>query len=144
MALERRFQIVIVDEPTEEDAISILRGIKDKYEVHHGVRIQDDAVISAVELSSRYISDRFLPDKAIDVMDEAGSRARIAAMVRPPDLKHIEEEINNIQIQKKDAIENQSFEEAANLRDKEKSLKNFISVNDPKFCLSASLEAPNL
>ena len=122
-ALERRFQSLVVNAPSVEDAIEILSGIVYKYEEHHHVKYTDAALEEAVKLSERYITGRQLPDKAIDVMDEAGARARIAAMVRPPDLKHIEEEINNIQIQKKDAIENQSFEAAANLRDKEKSLK---------------------
>ncbi|MCH2205794.1 MAG: ATP-dependent Clp protease ATP-binding subunit [Lentisphaerales bacterium] len=122
-ALERRFQSLVVNAPSGEDAIEILSGIVYKYEEHHHVKYTDAALEEAVKLSERYITGRQLPDKAIDVMDEAGARARIAAMVRPPDLKHIEEEINNIQIQKKDAIENQSFEAAANLRDKEKSLK---------------------
>ncbi|MCM8525890.1 MAG: ATP-dependent Clp protease ATP-binding subunit, partial [Lentisphaeraceae bacterium] len=122
-ALERRFQSLVVNAPNIEDAIEILRGIVYKYEEHHHVEYTQDALEEAVRLSERYITGRQLPDKAIDVMDEAGARARIAAMVRPPDLQHIEDEINGIQQSKKDAIENQKFEEAANLRDKEKSLK---------------------
>jgi len=122
-ALERRFQSLVVNAPNIEDAIEILKGIVYKYEEHHHVNYTPDALEEAVRLSDRYITGRQLPDKAIDVMDEAGARARIAAMVRPPDLKHIEDQINEIQQSKKDAIENQKFEEAANLRDKEKTLK---------------------
>ncbi|MCM8541226.1 MAG: ATP-dependent Clp protease ATP-binding subunit [Lentisphaeraceae bacterium] len=122
-ALERRFQSLVVNAPNIEDAIDILKGIVYKYEEHHHVEYTPDALEEAVRLSARYITGRQLPDKAIDVMDEAGARARIAAMVRPPDLQHIEDEINGIQQSKKDAIENQKFEEAANLRDKEKGLK---------------------
>ena len=122
-ALERRFQSLVVNAPNIEDAIDILKGIVYKYEEHHHVKYTPDALEEAVRLSDRYITGRQLPDKAIDVMDEAGARARIAAMVRPPDLKHIEDQINGIQQSKKDAIENQKFEEAANLRDKEKNLK---------------------
>ena len=99
-ALERRFQSVIVDEPDEDDAISILRGIKDKYEVHHGVRIKDDAVIAAVELSSRYISDRFLPDKAIDLMDEAASKLKIEIASVPEELDEVERKIMQLEIER--------------------------------------------
>ena len=99
-ALERRFQSVIVDEPNQEDAISILRGIKEKYEVHHGVRIQDDAVIAAVELSSRYISDRFLPDKAIDLMDEAASKLRIEIDSLPEELDELNRKIMQLEIER--------------------------------------------
>jgi ATP-dependent Clp protease ATP-binding subunit ClpB len=99
-ALERRFQMVIVDEPTIEDAISILRGIKDKYELHHGVRIKDDAVISAVELSSRYISDRFLPDKAIDLMDEAAAKLRIEIDSLPEELDELQRKIMQLEIER--------------------------------------------
>ncbi len=99
-ALERRFQTVIVDEPTQEDAVSILRGIKEKYEVHHGVRIKDDAVIAAVELSSRYISDRFLPDKAIDLMDEAASKLRIEIDSLPEELDELNRKIMQLEIER--------------------------------------------
>ena len=99
-ALERRFQAIMVDEPTQEDAISILRGIKEKYEVHHGVRIQDDAVISAVELSTRYISDRFLPDKAIDLMDEAASKLRIEIDSLPEELDELNRKIMQLEIER--------------------------------------------
>src|SRR5881275_1444905 len=99
-ALERRFQPVFVGEPSVEDTISILRGLKERYEVHHGVRIKDSAIVAAATLSHRYISGRFLPDKAIDVMDEAGARARINAMTRPPDVKGIEKEIEEIRVER--------------------------------------------
>ena len=99
-ALERRFQAVMVDEPNQEDAVSILRGIKEKYEVHHGVRIQDDAVISAVELSTRYISDRFLPDKAIDLMDEAASKLRIEIDSLPEELDELNRKIMQLEIER--------------------------------------------
>ncbi|MFY8037999.1 MAG: AAA family ATPase, partial [Cyclobacteriaceae bacterium] len=99
-ALERRFQAVMVDEPTVEDSISILRGIKDKYELHHGVRIKDDAVISAVELSSRYISDRFLPDKAIDLMDEAASKLRLEMDSLPEELDEMNRKIMQLEIER--------------------------------------------
>jgi ATP-dependent Clp protease ATP-binding subunit ClpC len=122
-ALERRFQTVKVEEPSVEDAIKILRGLKSKYEMHHKARFSEKAIVAAVELSSRYLPSRFLPDKAIDIMDEAGSKARIAAMTRPPELKGIEEEIETIRIEKEEAIREQDFEKAAHLRDKEKQAK---------------------
>lgn len=127
-ALERRFQSVVVNAPSIEDATEILKGIVYKYEEHHHVKYTDTALEEAVKLSDRYISGRQLPDKAIDVMDEAGARARISAMVRPPDMQDIEGKISDIQTKKKDAIENQSFEEAAKLRDEEKTLKNELQT----------------
>ena len=125
-ALERRFQSLIVNPPSIEDATDILRGIVHKYEDHHNVSYTDEALQDAVKLSNRYITNRQLPDKAIDVMDEAGSHARINAMVRPPDLKTLEDKINQVQVDKKTSIEKQKFEEAAALRDKEKQLKKDI------------------
>ena len=122
-ALERRFQQVKVDEPSVEDAIKILHGLKGKYEAHHKARYQGKALETAVQLSSRYLPARFLPDKAIDIMDEAGAKARIAAMTRPPELKVIEAEIEAIRADKEVAIKEQDFEKAAHLRDKEKSAK---------------------
>jgi len=119
-ALERRFQPIIVGEPSVEDAIDILKGIRDKYEAHHGVKISDEALISAVKLSKRYIQDRFLPDKAIDLIDEAASKVRIDNLTTPPDLKSKEDEIANIKAMKDDAAKNQKFEEAAKLRDDER------------------------
>src|SRR6187551_2047798 len=122
-ALERRFQTVKVDAPTVEEAIQILKGLRPKYEQHHKAKLTDEALEQAVKLSERYITGRFLPDKAIDVMDEAGARARINAMTRPPDVKEIEREIEEIRIEKEAAIKAQDFEKAASLRDKEKQTK---------------------
>ena len=121
-ALERRFQPVKVDEPTLAHTIEILKGIRDKYEAHHRVTITDQALVAAANLADRYISDRFLPDKAIDLIDEAGSRLRIKRMQTPPDLKEIETKINDVQEAKKKAVEDQRFEEAGRLRDQERQL----------------------
>ena len=121
-ALERRFQPVNVAEPTEEDAVLILKGLKDKYEAHHKVKIEDDAIKAAVKLSSRYINDRFLPDKAIDLIDEAASRVRLTASAAPNELKEIENKISSVSAEKDDAVNSQEFERAAALRDKEKEL----------------------
>ncbi len=123
-ALERRFQPVKVEAPSIEDAIEILKGLRVKYEEHHKASFTDEAVAAAVNLSDRYITDRFLPDKAIDVMDEAGSRARIGTMTRPPEVKDIEAEIEDIKTRKEKAIKNQDFEGAAAMRDKEKQTKD--------------------
>ncbi len=122
-ALERRFQSVKVEAPSIEDAIEILKGLRHKYEQHHKAEFTDDAVAAAVKLSDRYITDRFLPDKAIDVLDEAGSRARIGTMTRPPESKALETDIEDIKTQKERAIKNQDFEGAAAMRDKEKQAK---------------------
>jgi ATP-dependent Clp protease ATP-binding subunit ClpC len=122
-ALERRFQAVKVEAPSIEDAIEILKGLRHKYEEHHKAEFTDDAVTAAVKLSDRYITDRFLPDKAIDVLDEAGSRARIGTMTRPPESKALENDIEEIKTQKERAIKNQDFEGAAAMRDKEKQAK---------------------
>jgi len=122
-ALERRFQSVLVKEPSVDEAVLILKGLRRKYEDHHHARFSDDAVREAVELSSRYLTERFLPDKAIDIMDEAGSRARISQMTRPPELKAFEEEIEQIKLDKENAIRDQKFEEAASLRDRERDAR---------------------
>jgi len=122
-ALERRFQSVKVEAPSIEDAIEILKGLRHKYEEHHKAEFTDRAVEAAVKLSDRYIPDRFLPDKAIDVLDEAGSRARITTMTRPPEVKLIEAEIEEVKNRKERAIKNQDFEGAAAMRDKEKQAK---------------------
>ena len=123
-ALERRFQTVKVEAPNVEDAIQILKGLRPKYEAHHRAKITDSAIELCAKLSDRYITGRFLPDKAIDVMDEAGARARIASMTRPPDVKHIEAEIEEIRGEKEAAIKAQDFEKAAGLRDTEKQAKD--------------------
>jgi ATP-dependent Clp protease ATP-binding subunit ClpC len=122
-ALERRFQTVKVEAPTVEEAVQILRGLRPKYEAHHKAKLSDEALDAAVRLSDRYLTGRFLPDKAIDVMDEAGARARINAMTRPPDVKEIEKEIDAIRADKEAAIKAQDFEKAAALRDSEKQAK---------------------
>ena len=122
-ALERRFQSVLVGEPSKEDALLILRGLRDKYEAHHKLKISDEALSAAVSLSVRYIPDRFLPDKAIDLVDEAASRLRITAFTSPPDLKDLENKIHDLGAQKEEAISAQKFEEAAKLRDEEQTLK---------------------
>lgn len=123
-ALERRFQPVNVAEPSEEDAVLILKGLKDKYEAHHKVKITDAAIEAAVKLSARYISDRFLPDKAIDLIDEAASRVRLTASAAPAELKELEEKIANTEAEKDEAVNSQEFERAAALRDSENKLKD--------------------
>jgi ATP-dependent Clp protease ATP-binding subunit ClpC len=123
-ALERRFQTVKVEAPSVDEAVQILRGLRPKYEAHHKARLTDEALDAAVKLSDRYLTGRFLPDKAIDVMDEAGARARINAMTRPPDVKEIEKEIEVIRADKESAIKAQDFEKAASLRDSEKQAKD--------------------
>jgi ATP-dependent Clp protease ATP-binding subunit ClpC len=121
-ALERRFQPVKVEEPTVEHTIEILKGLRDRYESHHRVTITDQALVAAANLADRYIADRHLPDKAIDLIDEAGSRLRIKRMSTPPAFKELESELAEVVNQKKSAVENQNFEEAGTLRDKEKEL----------------------
>ena len=123
-ALARRFQEVRVEEPTVEDSIQILRGLRDRYEAHHRIRITDEALVAAAELSSRYIQDRYLPDKAIDLIDEAASRMRIRTMSAPPAQRELEDEIERVRKEKETAIEGQDFEAAANLRDQERKLSN--------------------
>ncbi len=123
-ALERRFQSVKVDAPSVDEAIQILKGLRGKYEEHHKADITDAAVEAAVKYSDRYITDRYLPDKAIDLMDEAGSRARIGAMTRPPEVKDLEADIERIKTEKEKAIKDQDFEGAASMRDKEKQAKD--------------------
>ncbi len=121
-ALERRFQSVNVGEPSKEDAILILKGLRERYEEHHKITITDGAIEAAVNLSARYISDRFLPDKAIDLIDEASSKKRISVMTLPPDFNELDEEIKKIAEQKEKAVQSQEFEKAAELRNKEKEL----------------------
>ncbi len=127
-ALERRFQTIKVEAPSVEDAIEILRGLRPKYEAHHKARYTDAALEAAAKLSDRYITGRFLPDKAIDMMDEAGARARINAMTHPPDVKDIEREIEDIKLRKDAAIKAQDFETAAGLRDTEKQAKERLEA----------------
>ncbi|MBM3878765.1 MAG: ATP-dependent Clp protease ATP-binding subunit [Verrucomicrobia bacterium] len=127
-ALERRFQTVKVEPPSTDEAVQILKGLRAKYEEHHKMELTELAIDAAVKLSDRYITGRFLPDKAIDVMDEAGSRARIGAMTRPPDVKHLEAEIEQIKARKERAIREQDFEGAATMRDKEKQAKEKLEA----------------
>ncbi|MEZ5300253.1 MAG: ATP-dependent Clp protease ATP-binding subunit [Verrucomicrobiales bacterium] len=122
-ALERRFQQVKVEEPSQEDAIQILQGLRGKYEMHHKAQFTNEAIDACVKLSARYLTGRYLPDKAIDIMDEAGARARINAMIRPPEVKGLEGELEEIRVVKESAIKDQDFERAAYLRDKEKTTK---------------------
>ncbi len=122
-ALDRRFQVVMVEPSTKSETVEILKGLRDRYEQHHRVQITDDALAAAVELSSRYITGRCLPDKAIDVIDEAGARVRLKAMTRPPDLKEIDEEVEKLNKEKEEAVANQDFEKAAALRDQADKLK---------------------
>ncbi|WP_294835349.1 ATP-dependent Clp protease ATP-binding subunit [uncultured Eubacterium sp.] len=140
-ALERRFQPVTVGEPTEEEAVEILKGLRDKYEAHHKVKITDDAIDSAVKLSSRYINDRFLPDKAIDLIDEAASVVRLNAYTLPQNLKDMEEEIKRLNAEKQDAVNNQKFEEAAKLRDKANELKKLLEDEKSKWRNSSNHDA---
>ncbi|MHC4923069.1 MAG: ATP-dependent Clp protease ATP-binding subunit [Planctomycetota bacterium] len=116
-ALERRFQTVMVDPPTKEEGLEILKGLRDRYESHHRVRFTDQALIDAIDLSVRYINGRFLPDKAIDVVDEAGARVRLKAMTQPPDIKELDAEITRLDTEKEEAVAAQDFERAARLRD---------------------------
>src|SRR6202140_903755 len=122
-ALERRFQQIIVNPPSKEETVEILRGLRDRYEAHHRVQIKDEALTSAVELCDRYISGRCLPDKAIDVIDESGARVRLRAMTRPPDLKELDGQIEKLNMEKEAAVAEQDFEKAAHLRDQADKLK---------------------
>ncbi|MEA5014703.1 MAG: ATP-dependent Clp protease ATP-binding subunit [Candidatus Limiplasma sp.] len=126
-ALERRFQPVKVGEPSPEETVSILQGLRDRYEAHHKVEITDEALQAAVSLSDRYISDRFLPDKAIDLMDEAASRVRLRSFTAPPDVKEQEEQLKALENEKKEAIAHQDFEKAASLRDEERKVRQAIA-----------------
>ena len=126
-ALERRFQPIIVGEPSKEETLEILKGLRDKYEAHHRVEITDEALEAAVNLSDRYITDRFMPDKAIDLIDEGAAKVRIQSLTTPPDLKDLEEKIQSIDKEKEESIRVQDFERAAKLRDKERTLKDKLS-----------------
>ena len=132
-ALERRFQPIQVAEPTISHTIEILKGLRDRYEAHHRVTITDDALVAAAQLADRYISDRFLPDKAIDLIDEAGSRMRIRRMTAPPDLRDFDERIADVRREKESAIDSQDFEKAASLRDTEKQLIDKKDVREKEW-----------
>ena len=132
-ALERRFQPVTVGEPSEEEAVEILRGLRDKYEAHHKVKITDEAIETAVKLSSRYIADRFLPDKAIDLIDEAASRVRLRHYTAPEDLQSLEKRIKELENEKSEAVNTQDFERAAKVRDEQKKLREELDVKRRKW-----------
>ena len=132
-ALERRFQPIKVEEPTVAHTIEILRGIRDRYEAHHRVTITDQAIVAAANLSDRYISDRHLPDKAIDLIDEAGSRMVMRRMKTPPDYKELENDLSRVRKEKEQAIENQKFEQAAKLRDQEKALEERKKIKEAEW-----------
>ncbi len=132
-ALERRFSPVTVTEPNEKDTISILKGLRDKYEAHHNVKITDEAIEAAVNLSVRYINDRFLPDKAIDLIDEAASKAHLKTYTEPEELRKLQEKLENISKDKEEAVRNQKFEKAATLRDEEKKLKEKVEKEETKW-----------
>lgn len=139
-ALERRFQPIMVDEPNEEESIEILKGLRDRYEAHHAVKITDEAIQAAVNLSSRYISDRYLPDKAIDLIDEASSRVRLANYVLPDSIKEMEEHLGEVIKEKEEAINAQEYEKAAGLRDEEQRLKDQIESERKEWVNKRSLE----
>jgi len=139
-ALERRFQPVFVEEPTIEETISILKGLRDRYETHHRVVITDEALVAAAQLSSRYIQDRFLPDKAIDLIDEASSRVRIKHTAAPADLKSLEDQLDSLRVEKNAAVMGQQFELAASLRDKERELENQIKEKSNDWRASSGVQ----
>ncbi|MBQ5389872.1 MAG: ATP-dependent Clp protease ATP-binding subunit, partial [Clostridia bacterium] len=132
-ALERRFQSVMVGEPTAEEALLILKGLRDKYEAHHKLKISDDALEAAVSLSMRYINDRYLPDKAIDLIDEAASRIRISNFTSPPDIKELEKKADKLSRSKEEAIKAQNFEEAARVRDEERAVREQLESEKAKW-----------
>jgi ATP-dependent Clp protease ATP-binding subunit ClpC len=132
-ALERRFQTVLVDPPTIDETIEILKGLRKKYEDHHRVVIPDETLADAAKLSERYITDRFLPDKAIDVIDEAGARARLASQVPPAEVANLKAELEKVNLDKEDAVRDQNFERAAALRDKERDLQNQIRLKQEEW-----------
>jgi len=141
-ALERRFQTIMVDPPSVDETIQILKGLRDKYEAHHRVQITDDALDAAARLSDKYISGRYLPDKAIDVIDEAGAKARLSVQIAPPDLKKIEESIENIKKEKDSAIKRQDFEKAAKLRDQERQTKQELEKTKKQWSVKKAEAKP--
>ena len=137
-ALERRFQPIVVNEPSKDDTINILEGLRDKYEAHHKVKISDEAIVAAVDLSIRYITDRFLPDKAIDLIDEAASKVRLKENTQPMSIKELEEKIQNIDKEKEEAIRGQDFEKAAKVRDEQSKLKRKLETVKNEWRTSSS------
>src|SRR5699024_758420 len=132
-ALERRFQPIQVDEPTLEETIKILKGLRDRYEAHHRVTITDEAIEAAANLSDRYISERFLPDKAIDLIDEAGSKVRLRSYTITPNLKELEQKVEEVRKEKDAAVQSQEFEKAASLRDTEQRLREELDTTKEKW-----------
>lgn len=132
-ALERRFQPVTVGEPTQEETVEILKGLRDRYEAHHKVKITDEAISAAVTLSARYITDRYLPDKAIDLIDESASRVRLNAHTEPEDIKETEKKIKELEQEKAAAVNAQDFERAAKLRDEEKKTREELKEQKEKW-----------
>jgi len=143
-ALERRFQTIMVEPPTVDQTIEILKGLRDKYEAHHRVKFTDEAVEAAAKLSDRYISGRYLPDKAIDLIDEAGARARLSVMTAPPDVKHIEERIESLKKEKEQSVKGQDFEKAAKFRDEERKLKEELNKVNKDWKESRGRFEPNV
>ncbi|MDF2677596.1 MAG: ATP-dependent Clp protease ATP-binding subunit [Bacillota bacterium] len=141
VALERRFQPITVEEPSVENTILILKGLRDKYEAHHKIVIKDEAIEAAAKLSHRYISDRFLPDKAIDLVDEAASKARLKSSTAPKDLKELEDKLKEVNNEKRGAISNQNFEKAASLRDEEKKIQDELMSQKEKWASKNSKDS---
>src|SRR5699024_7185239 len=142
-ALERRFQPIMIEEPTVEDTIKILEGLRDKYEAHHRVKIQDESLKAAIELSYNYITDRFLPDNAIDLIDEAASLIRLKSYTAPDGLKDLEERLEELYQEKEEAVNTQNFEKAANIREDRKSTRlnsSHVSISYAVFCLKKKIE----
>ncbi|MBX5468227.1 MAG: ATP-dependent Clp protease ATP-binding subunit [Firmicutes bacterium] len=143
-ALERRFQPIMVEEPTPEETVQILEGLRDRYEAHHRVHITREAIEAAVRLSDRYVSDRFLPDKAIDLIDEAASRVRLKSYVAPPDLKHLAERLEELRKEKEAAVQAQEFEKAAQMRDEEQRLRDELEQETQKWHSRQGVEPINV
>ncbi len=143
-ALERRFQTIMVEPPSVDETIEILKGLRDKYEAHHKVKFTDEALVAAAKLSDQYISGRYLPDKAIDLIDEAGSRARLNVMTTPPDIKEVEKEMDQIRKEKEAAVKGQDFEKAAGLRDTERELKGRLEKGRKEWSKSKAEAYPQV
>src|SRR5699024_4005927 len=139
-ALERRFQPVIVDQPSVEDTVLILKGLRDRYEAHHGVTITDEALDAAAVMSNRYVQDRFLPDKAIDLIDEASSKVRLKSHMSPPDLKDLEDELEKVKKEKNAAVQSQEFEAAAKYRDDQTKIEEKLETLENNWKNSQSSE----
>ena len=143
-ALERRFQTIVVEPPSIDETIEILKGLRDKYEAHHKVQFLDESLEAASKMSERYITGRFLPDKAIDLIDEAGAKARLATMIAPSDVKEVEQKLQDIKKEKAQAVQEQDFEKAAGIRDKERKLKAELSDKKKKWEVSRGKDIPSV